>query len=101
MLVKRLARSLYVYYRIDAASVAEAAAAVQAFQARLGESHPALQAALLRRPGDQDGQVTLMETYAMPGGITDALQARIDEAAACLAPWLRGARHTEVFEPLT
>ena len=95
-----MARSLYVYYRIDAASLAEAVAAVGTFQARLRESHPALQAELLRRPGEQDGQVTLMETYAMPGGISGALQARIDEAAACLAPWLRGTRHTEVFEPL-
>lgn len=96
-----MARSLYVYYRIDAASVAEVVAAVRSFQLRLGESHPGLQAALLRRPGEQDGQLTLMETYAMPGGISDALQARIDEAAACLATWLRGTRHTEVFEPLT
>ncbi len=95
-----MARSLYVYYRVDAAGVADAASAVRTFQSRLGESHPELQAALLRRPGEQDGQVTLMETYAMPGGISGALQARIDEAAACLAPWLRGTRHTEVFEPL-
>ena len=97
-----MARSLYVYYRIDAASVNEAASAVRAFQARLLGFHPELQAALLRRPGEQDGQVTLMETYAMPhGGISDARRARIDDAAACLAPLLRGARHTEVFEPLT
>ena len=95
-----MARLLYVYYRIDAASVGDVAAAVQGFQAQLREAQPALQAALLRRPGVQDGQVTLMETYAMPGGVSDALQARIDEAARCLAPWLRGARHTEVFEPL-
>jgi hypothetical protein len=95
-----LARSLYVYYRIDAASVGDAAAAVRGFQAELREAHPALQAALLRRPGEQDGQVTLMETYATPGGVSDSLQRRIDEAARCLAPWLRGARHTEVFEPL-
>jgi hypothetical protein len=96
-----LARSLYVYYRIDAASVAEAVSAVGTFQARLRESHPALQAALLRRPGEQDGQVTFMETYAMPGGVNDGLQAAIDTAARILQPWQRGARHTEVFEPLS
>jgi len=96
-----LARTLYVYYRIDAASVAPAVAAVQAFQARLCAAHPGLQAALMRRPGEQDGQVTLMETYALPPeGIDAALQAGIDDAAAILAPWQRGARHTEVFEPL-
>ena len=70
------------------------------YQARLRESHPGLDARLLRRPGGPDGQVTLMETYAMPGGVSEAVQARIDEAATCLAAWLRGARHTEVFEPL-
>jgi hypothetical protein len=96
-----LAGSLYVYYRIDTASLADAAQAVRDVQALLREAHPGLQAALLRRPGERDGQVTLMETYAMPGGVDEALQARIDEAATALAPWQRGARHTEVFEPLT
>jgi hypothetical protein len=95
-----LARALYVYYRIDAASLAEAASTVQGFQAFLRHAHPQLQAALLRRPGEQEGQVTLMETYTMPGGIDAALQAKIDSAATALAPWLRGERHTEVFEPL-
>lgn len=96
-----MARTLYVYYRVDAASLADAAAAVQGFQARLCHAHPGLEAALLRRPGEPDGQTTLMETYAMPGGVDEALQARIDEAATALAAWQRGARHTEVFEPLT
>jgi hypothetical protein len=95
-----LARALYVYYRIDAARLVDAAAAVRAFQAVLRRACPDLQAALLRRPGEQDGLVTLMETYAMPGGIDAALQAKIDTAAAVLAPWQRSARHTEVFEPL-
>jgi hypothetical protein len=93
-------RALYVYYRIDAASLADAVAVVRGFQSHLREVHPGLQAALLRRPGDQDGDVTLMETYAMPHGVDEALQARIDEAAAPLARWQRGARHTEVFELL-
>ena len=95
-----MARALYVYYRIDAARLVDAAAAVRSFQAALRQTHPHLQAALLRRPGEQDGQVTLMETYAMPGGIDAALQSTIDSAAATLVPWQRGGRHTEVFEPL-
>jgi hypothetical protein len=93
-------RTLYVYYRIDAASLADAVAAVRDFQSRLRDANPGLQAALLRRPGDQHGDVTLMETYAMPDGVDEALQARIDDAAAPLARWQRSARHTEVFEPL-
>jgi hypothetical protein len=99
--LKRLARTLCVYYRIDAANLANAAAAVRDFQTRLRDAHRGLQAALLRRPGEQDGEITLMETYAMPGGVDEALQARIDEVAAALAPWQRGTRHTEIFEPLT
>lgn len=96
-----MARALYVYYRIDAASVVPVAAAVRAFQARLCAGHPGLQAALLRRPGEPDGLVTLMETYALPPhGIDAALQAGIDAAAQVLTPWQRGVRHTEVFEPL-
>ena len=43
-----------------------------------------------------------METYtADPAmnrtGITPGLAAEIELAAGVLAPWLRGARHTEVF----
>ena len=96
-----MARALYIYYRIDAARLADAVSAVQTVQARLREAHPELQAALLRRPSEQDGQITLMETYAMAGGIDAALQARIEEAARVLAPWQCGGRHTEIFEPLT
>jgi hypothetical protein len=36
----------------------------------------------------------------MPGGVGEDLQAAIDNAARALAPWQRGPRHTEVFEPL-
>ena len=95
-------RQLFVYYRVALPDLGACVLAVQAFQAELQRTHPGLLCALLQRPRSQDvdGQRTLMETYAMPGGIGDALQMRIDEAATCLAPWLRGARHTEVFEPL-
>lgn len=95
-----MGRTLYVYYRIDASSLDDVVATVLAMQARLRRDHPGLQAGLLRRPGDHDGQVTLMETYAAPQGVDAALQACIDAAAAALARWQRGARHTEVFEPL-
>lgn len=95
-----MARSIYVYYRINAAALPEVAAAVRRFQAALSNAYPALQVAVLRRPGEKDGEVTLMETYAMPGGVNESVQAQIAAAATALAPWQRGARHTEVFESL-
>ncbi len=80
-------------------------------QAALCERHPGLIAHLLVRvDGAQTpvGAVTLMETYAQQAppsdaaaGVSPALQAELEEAAAAvLQPWLRGARHVEVFELL-
>jgi hypothetical protein len=95
-----MSRSLYVYYRIDAAGLADAVAAARAMQAVLRDAHPTLHTQLMRRPDEQEGQVTVMETYAMPGGIDDELRAHIGLGAAALAGLVRSARHVEVFEPL-
>ncbi|WP_284620401.1 DUF4936 family protein [Aquabacterium humicola] len=95
---------LYVYYRIDAGALAAVREAVMAMQAALRSEQPTLEAALLRRPEAKDGEITLMETYAAPGGIDAALQARIEGSAAAafaaLAGCLRSPRHVERFEPL-
>nr|WP_281375221.1 DUF4936 family protein [Aquabacterium terrae] len=91
---------MYVYYRIDAADFDAVCSAVQVMQAELRHAHPGLDAALLRRPVSEQGQLTLMETYAAPQGVDAALQARIEAAASALSRWLRGARHSEVFEPI-
>ncbi len=89
-------RELYVYYRAAEHTLPATQAAVQAFQAALVADHPALQARLLRRPELRDGQVTLMETYALAGGIPAALAARI----AAGAPALPAPRHVEAFDAL-
>ncbi len=95
------ARWLYVYYRIAAADLPAAVAAAQQLQAALQAAHPGLQASLLRRPGLQGDQATLMETYSHPGGLHHGLQASITLAAQqALAPWLQGDRHNELFDRL-
>lgn len=95
-----MSRRLYIYYRVAAGDLAQAVAAIRALQAGLSLTVPGLRAELLRRPGAPDEQVTLMETYAAPFGIDEALQHRIEADFAALALPLQGPRHTEVFEPL-
>ena len=93
---------LFIYYRLDVADAPAAQAAVAVFQAILSARYPWLRARLLRRPNATDGQETWMETYAADPalnstGITPEVTAQIELAAAALAPWLRGVRHTELF----
>ena len=83
-----------------AADLAACTAAVSTLQAALCARCNGLRAELLRRPGeDANGLVTLMEVYQMPAAAdAAALEA---QAAAASAPWLQGARHVEVFEPVS
>jgi len=90
-------RSLFVYWKTDAAAAAPAAAAMAAFQQALRQRHADLVTRLYRRVDDAGPAATLMETYARPEGIDAALQAEITDAGAC-ARWCRGPRHVEVFE---
>ena len=97
-------RELFVYYRVAAAAAHGARSAVETLQAALCDTHPGLEARLLRRRGDgpAGGVETWMETYARPAspdGVDAALQRAIEEgAAAALAAWVDGARHGEAFE---
>ena len=95
-------RELFIYYRIPVAKVDEALAAVHAFQARLRERHPGLNARLLCRPEPEDSLHTWMEIYAFDptlnaAGITAACQSDIESEAHCLAELIAGARHIESF----
>jgi len=83
---------------VAAADVAAVIEAVRAARVRLRERWPGLTSETLRRPGDTDSLVTLMEVYDFADAAhADELEA---EAAAVVAPWLRGERHVERFEPL-
>lgn len=90
-------RQLFVYYRVAQVRLGDTVAAVRALQAALAAAHPGLRVALLRRPEAQDGQVTLMETYAgaLDAAALDALDALTRAAGALPQP-----RHAEWFEPL-
>ena len=92
-------RELYVYYRVAPADAAAAEATVLTLQRRLRDEHAGLQARLLRRPELHNGFETWMETYSRTGqgGVTPALQAVIENAAAPLSACIDGPRHTEVF----
>jgi len=93
-------RELFVYYRVSSSDAAAVQAAVHEMQAQLRAESPALVTRLLRRPGDNDGLQTWMETYSAPltsDGVTPTLQARIEAQALVLAPLIAGPRHTEVF----
>jgi hypothetical protein len=93
---------LFIYYRLDLVDSPAALRAVTTFQADLQARYPWLRARLLRRPQATDGQETWMETYSADPlmnstGITPEVTAQIEQAAAVLLPFLRGARHIELF----
>jgi hypothetical protein len=92
-------RELFIYYRIPTAAAGTALDAALALQARLRQRHPALTARLLRRPDEANDLQTWMETYALPAGISPALEAEIADEARVLAAFIAGPRHTEVFVP--
>jgi hypothetical protein len=92
-----MGQCLYVYYRVHARDEALVHIAVREMHALWA---PELRCALLRRADDRSDSVTLMETYAAEGGVSDELQERIEaQARVALTPWLIGQRHVERFEP--
>jgi len=95
-------RELFVYWKVERVRGAEAQAAATHMLQALRLSQPALQACLMRRAEEAGDKLTFMETYsALPGGVTPALQAAIEAAAAdALAAFEGLARHVEVFERL-
>jgi hypothetical protein len=99
-------REIFVYYRVAPDALASALPAIRQAQALLMQETPGLQARVLRRPAEADGNgeaVTVMETYAIDAhvsgeGIAAALQARIETCmVAALGAALQGPRHVEVF----
>ena len=97
-------RQRFIYWRVASADVAAALRAARAVQAQLRLSHPTLRTGLYLRTEAPAGEATLMEVYALDSqaarnGIDAAMQQRIEAASAeALRPWLRGARHVEVFD---
>ena len=95
-------RELFVYYRVPVEDAVAARAQVQALHTELRTIAPDLNARLLHRPDEADGQQTWMETYALdpraePIGIGADLQAEIEARAARLVTKIAGSRHVEAF----
>jgi hypothetical protein len=84
---------LYIYYRVPETAAAALAPRVRAMQAALGMGQ------LKRRPEAPDGMQTWMEVYpAAPPDLAGRLARAVQEAG--IAPYIDGARHTEVFVDL-
>jgi len=94
----KVARHLFIYWRIPQASLGAALQAVQEAQQRLKEFWPSLSARVYERC-DPAHEATVMETYEAPEGIDLTGQARIEaELAQALAPLPAGQRHVEAFQ---
>ena len=99
-----MSAELYIYWRVPHHQLAAAVAGMTAFQAEQVQRVPRLQARLLQRDDDETeaDQATLMEIYTLPGGLPPAVRtALVVQGAQAAAPWCQGARHVEVFLPLT
>ena len=97
-------RQLFVYWRLGSADLAAAMPGVRERQRQLERAHAGLLSGLYRRSDTAAPEATLMETYAVDAGVnaqgvSAALQVRIEaDMTPLVQPWLRGARHVEVFD---
>ncbi len=95
-------RSLFIYWKVAPPIAMRAREAARSWQAGLRAAHPGLRIGLYERTdaaARAEVDVTFMETYAIEGGIEDALQAAIDSAgSAGLQALGAPRRHVEVFD---
>jgi hypothetical protein len=99
-------RQLFIYWRVAAVDLPAALGTLRGWQAGLSAQQPGLRYALYQRIDGAQAEVTVMESYAIESaqphaGLDEALCRYIESAGqAQLQPWLRGARHVEVFDAL-
>ena len=95
-------RSLFIYWKVAPRLSPAARRAAVAWQADLRAAHPGLRTGLYERSEPEarsEMDATFMETYAIDGGIGDALQAAVDAAGiAGLQSLGAPRRHVEVFD---
>jgi len=95
-------RALFIYWKVAPEEAPAALAAARAFQAVLNQRHHSVQAGLYQRAETGSPVVTLMETYAQPGGLDAAVELEIvQQGQAALGPWCQGLRHVEQFDQLS
>jgi len=99
-------RQLFIYWHVAWRDLPPALDALREWQAVLIAQHPTLRCGLYQRIDAAQANATVMESYAIESaqphrGIGEALLQHIAHGGqAQLAPWLRGARHVEVFDAL-
>ena len=95
-------RSLYVYYRVARPQVGQARLAIEALQQQLQHAFPGLKAQLMQggKAPAEGAELTWMEVYAHPPGISSACEQTLLRLVEGLPPDLTGPRHMEVFCPL-
>ena len=95
-------RTLFVYWKVPHALADAVVASAAAWQQRLRHEHPLLTATFYRRadPAAQSAdQLTLMEVFALPGGVPPSLDAVLLQAGdQALRAFGGPQRHVEVFE---
>ena len=90
--------SLFVYFKLKASAAEPALSALLAMQQGLRADHPGLLARLFARTDASTlGELTWMETYEHPAGLSDAFMADLGGAVQGLPADLIGPRHTEFF----
>jgi len=92
--------SLFIYFKLTSALAPRARQELGAMQARLRARHPGLTARLLARtdePLSAESELTWMEVYEHPHGLSHAFLADLHAAVQALPAGLIGPRHTESF----
>lgn len=93
--------SLFIYFRLTSSSAPQALQQLGAMQTGLRARHPGLSARLLARTDSQGGpELTWMEIYEHPHGLSEAFLADLQAAVHALPADLIGPRHTESFAEL-
>lgn len=93
--------SLFIYFKLSALRAPQALQRLAAMQDDLRAGHPGLTARLLARTDVQGaGELTWMEIYEHPQGLSDAFLADLEAAVLALPAGLIAPRHTETFAEL-
>lgn len=96
-----MTRSIFIYWKTTPELAPAAVAGVARLQRGLRARQPELVARLYRRADETGAMVTLMESYALAGGIGTALQqALVAAGREAVADWCQGERHVEIFDEL-
>jgi len=95
-------RSVYVYYRVAPERTLDAQDGVKRLFQSLSAACPGLTTRLMCKAqgAEVEGDVTWMEVYEHPQGVSAEWQSLMQEQAHQLLAHQTGPRHVEVFTPM-